>query len=134
MFVISPSGIVITVSGVSRLKITYDYVSHCYSWILNVIFVGKGLIKCIMLHYFVKIHNVRMSFLEQKKNQTYSYFVSLNSVFKDATIFIVNWTFHISAKELLTYWLWSSNNQAKLFATLWKSLILHIFQRPLVRW
>ena len=31
LFVISPSGIVITVSGVSRLKITYDYVSHCYS-------------------------------------------------------------------------------------------------------
>ena len=29
-------------------------------------------------------------YLEQKKNQTYSYFVSLNSVFKDATIFIVN--------------------------------------------
>ena len=70
-----------------------------------------------------------MSFLEQKKNQTYSYFVSLNSVFKDATIFIVNWTFHISAKKLLTYWLWSSNYQAKLFATLWKSLILHIFSK-----
>ena len=49
--------------------ITYDYVSHCYSWILNVTFVGKGLIKCIMLHYFVKIQNVRTSFFEQKKNQ-----------------------------------------------------------------
>ena len=52
-----------------------------------------------MLHYFVKIHNVRMSFLGQKKNQTYSYFVSLNSVFKDATIFIVNGHFIFQLKN-----------------------------------
>ena len=46
-----------------------------------------------MLHYFVKIQNVKMSMFEQKKHKTYSYFVSLNSVFKDTTI-VVNWTFH----------------------------------------
>ena len=55
---------------------------------LNVTFVDK---KAHIVHYatllpIVKIKNVRMSIFEQKIIKRYSYFVSLNSVFKDATI------------------------------------------------
>ena len=68
--------------------ITYDYISLCYSWILNVTFVDK---KAHIVHYatllpIVKIKNVRMSIFEQKIIKRYSNLVSLNSVFKDATI------------------------------------------------
>ena len=70
-------------SMIRNFRLLYEYLRLC----ITLLFMNtKRYLQCIMLHYFVKIQNVKMSMFEQKKHKTYSYFVSLNSVFKDTTI------------------------------------------------
>ena len=73
-----------------NLRLLYDYLRlHITLLFMNTkrhFRRQKGSYSALLLHYFVKIQNVRMSIFEQKIIKRYSYFVSLNSVFKDATI------------------------------------------------